>query len=246
MIKKLGNLNVIVEKTGESVSKKLAEDLSFYLIKTKEQNVKILFLSSGGSAFKVLDLISSDVFGDYLTIGVLDERYDKTNENNNFTQLSKTEFYKNAKKVECDFIDMSVKEGQTQKELTDYFEEELRRWVDENPNGKIIATVGVGVDGHTSGMMPFSEDAKQFAELFEGNKWVVSYDATGKNKFAKRITTSITFLKNIDKVFVFIIGVEKSDTFLQIKKDGLLAEIPARILKELNGAIYIDEAVLKE
>ncbi len=246
MSKKLGNLDIIIEKTGKSVAKKLSEDLYFYLIKANEQNIKVLFLSSGGSAFSVLDYINNNVFGEYLTIGVLDERYDETNENNNFTEISRTDFYRRAKKAGCDFIDTSVKENQTQVQLANYFEKELEEWVCKNPNGKIVATMGVGVDGHTSGMMPFNEDSERFTELFESNKWVISYDATGKNQFTKRITTSITFLKKIDRVFVFITGHEKAYIFSRIIEDGLLSEVPSRIIKKLNGSVYVDEEVLKE
>ncbi len=246
MNEKLGNLDIVVEKTSEATAKKLAEDLSLYLTKAKKEKRNILFLSSGGSALSVLDLISSDILGDYLTISVLDERYDDTNENNNFTQLIKTGFYTSAKGAGCGFIDTSVKDGQSQEELASYFEGEIKEWMDKNPDGKIVATVGVGTDGHTSGMMPFPENSKQFSELFESDRWVVAYDATGKNQFKKRVTTSITFLNMIDDVFVLITGKEKSEAFLHIQKEGLLAEIPARILKKLTGVVCIDEAVLKE
>ncbi len=245
MSKKLGNLDIVVEKTSEATAKKLAEDLSLYLDKAKKKRQNVLFLSSGGSALSVLRLIPSDILGDYLTVGILDERYDETNESNNFTQLSKTKFYKNAKDAGCSFVDTSVKKGQTQEELASYFEEELKEWTDKNPTGKIVATIGVGTDGHTSGMMPFPENPRRFSGLFESDRWIVAYNATDKNQFKKRVTTSITFLKMINDVFVLITGEGKVRAFLQMQKEGSLAEIPARILEKLNGSVYIDEVVLK-
>lgn len=242
---RIGNLNVIEEKTPGRAAKYLAKDLSAYLAERKSRGGSTLFLSSGGSALAVLDLLPEDILGSYLTVGVVDERYDETNENNNFTQLSRTNFYKRAFQAGAGFIDTSVKEDQTQEELADSFEEELRGWVGKNPNGKIVATMGVGADGHTSGIMPFSEDKDRFAELFEGSRWVVAYDAGAKNPFSQRITTTMTFLRKLDKIFVFMVGANKKTAFLQMQKSGQIAETPARVLKQLNGNIYIDENLLK-
>ena len=241
----LGNLNIIEEKTPEDTARHLARDLSAYLAERKNRGESTLFLSSGGSALAVLDFLPEDILGNYLTIGVLDERYDATNKHNNFTQLSKTDFYRRASRAGVSFVDTRVKEEQTQKELADYFEKELRGWVEKNPNGKIVATAGVGADGHTSGMMSFPEDESRFAELFEGSRWVVAYNAGAKNPFSKRVTTTMTFLKNLDKIFVFMVGVSKHTAFLRMQEKGSVADTPARILKELHGTLYVDEAAVK-
>ena len=243
MSSRFGNLDVVIEKTSEFATQKLAKDLSLYLSDAKKQNSSVLFLSSGGSALSVLDFIHSDVLGEYLTIGVLDERYDKTNKDNNFTQLMQTEFYAAAKKIGCGFIDTSVREGQTQEELAVWFEKKIMDWIANNPGGSSIATVGVGTDGHTSGIMPFGEAHKMFEELFEGKNLVVAYDARGKNQFSKRITTTISFLKKIQKIFILMTGKKKKDAFLRMQEDGSIAEIPARILKKLHGVLYVDEAL---
>ncbi len=241
----LGKLGITESETKEGAVVKLAEDLSLYLSQNKNKGIRTLFLSSGGSSLSVLDYVSVDVLGDYLTIGVLDERYDETNKNNNFTQLTKTEFYEKANKAGCGFIDTSIKEGQSQEELASFFEKELKEWRSENSNGEIIATVGIGIDGHTSGIMPFLEDENKFTEFFESDKRVVSYDATGKNSFPERVTTTMTFLKQLNRIFVLITGSEKSNAFLQMQKEGSIAEIPARILKNITGRVYVDEVLLK-
>lgn len=246
MDKKLGNLEVIIEKSGKETVKKLGADLGVYLANAKEKNIPILFLSSGGSALSVLDFISSNVFGKYLTIGMLDERYDETNENNNFTQLTHTEFYKKAKDRGCEFIDTRVQNEQSAEMLANYFEEMLVGWREDNPKGEIIATVGVGIDGHTSGMMPHPENQELFKEFFEGDRWVVLYNATEKNPFPHRITTTITFLKIIKKIFVLMLGEKKAKIFLRMKENIPSAEMPAQVLKKLSGVVYVDEDVLKE
>jgi len=180
------------------------------------------------------------MLGNYLTIGVLDERYDIKGENNNFVQLSQTGFYRKALKSGCAFIDTGVRPGQTQKALADYFEGKLREWRKNNPDGEIIATIGIGPDGHTSGIMPFPEDKDRFDALFNGERWVVAYDAAGKTPYPERVTTTNTFLKLINRAFVFATGREKADALPRMQEDRPVSEVPAAILKELSGNMYID------
>lgn len=245
MSNKLGNLEVFVQKTKEGAAKKLAEDLSSYLVVAKNSNQNILLLLSAGSAFSVLDFISNNSFGSNLTIAVLDERYDKTNENNNFNQLTKTDFYSRAKAHGCSFIDTSVKQNQTKESLAGFFEGELVSWSKNNPSGEITATVGMGNDGHTSGIMPFPDEKEYFEKLFESDKWVVAYNASGKNEFADRVTTTITFLRKIKRVFCFTVGKNKADVYLRLQKEAPVDEMPVQVIKELHGFVYIDESVLK-
>jgi len=246
MNESVGNLKVFIQKTKEETAKKLAEDLNNYLVDAKNSNKNILLLLSGGSAFSVLDYVSSDSFSHNLTISVLDERYDKTNKNNNFSQLTKTDFYYRAKDGGCSFINTTIKSNQTKESLAYFFEKELMLWMENNSDGEIISVVGIGEDGHTSGIMPFPEEKEYFKELFDGGKWVVEYSASGKNQFPDRITTTITFLKRIKTVFCFVVGSNKADVYTKLKTEISLNKMPAQIVKELNGFIYIDESVLKE
>lgn len=245
MSNKLGNLEVFVQKTKEEAAKKLAEDLSNYLVDAKNNNKKILLLLSGGSAFSVLDYVSDTSFSNRLTIGILDERYDKTNKNNNFKQLTKTDFYSRAKAGGCFFIDTTVKPNQTKESLADFFEGELVSWSKNNPGGEIVATIGMGSDGHTSGIMPFPDEKEYFEKLFESDKLVVAYDASGKNEFTNRVTTTVTFLRKIKMVFCFIVGNNKAAVYSNLKKEIPLNEMPAQAIKELHGSVYVDESVLK-
>jgi len=243
---KIGKLLVLRYQKKKDALLSLAKDLSSALGMGKEKNVPILLLLSGGSAFGVLEFISKDVLGSNLTISVLDERYDPKNRNNNFAQLKKLAFYEIAKDAGCSFIDTEVKKGQSQKELAKHFESALSEWKVDNPKGIILATAGIGPDGHTSGIMPhkFPEEENEFYKLFDpANKWIASYDARDKNKFSERITTTNTFLRIIDRLFVFVSGKEKKKAFLNFKKDGICVEVPARVLKEVNGTIYITKDV---
>ncbi len=138
-----------------------------------------------------------------------------------------------------------MRNGQSQESLAEYFETMLTDWQNKNPSGEIVATLGVGSDGHTSGIMPFPENRKLFEQLFESKKFVVAYDAFGKNSFPKRITTTISFLRKLKIAWCFITGESKADVYFRMYKEIILNEMPAQIIKELHGAVYIDNSVLK-
>ncbi|NOZ26049.1 MAG: hypothetical protein GXO94_08190 [Nitrospirae bacterium] len=235
----IGNLRINVFGDKAAAARQAAEDISRCLSDARRGDRTVLFLSSGGSSLAILDFMSADILGDYLTIGVLDERYDTGGEDNNFVQLSRTDFYGKLR-AGCAFIDTSVRPGQSQEALAGYFEERLRDWKGEHPGGIVIATIGIGPDGHTSGIMPFPEDSERFKSLFNGERWVVAYDAAGKTPYPERVTTTNTFLRLIDRAFVFACGREKAEALRRMLADRPAAEVPAVILRELSGEMYID------
>ncbi len=241
-MRKIGNLNLYTNKDKVDLAKKVGEDISAFLDKNRKKD--ILFLLSGGSAFLILDYIKKSSLRENITISVLDERYDITNKNNNFSQLKKTDFFKNAKDAGVKFIDTSIKDDTSENDIEEIFSFGLKKWTKDNPNGIIVATIGVGADGHTSGIMPYPEDKDKFRDLFMSEKWVVFYDASKKNQYAKRITTTITFFKKIDFAFVYIFGKEKKQAFLNMQKEGDIADVPARAILNIDGNLYIDEFLI--
>ncbi len=245
--KKVGNLTLYVRRDEEDTASFFAKDITRKLKEFHDTERRdVLFLSSGGSALEVLDRIDPSVIGPYLTIGIFDERYDPSNRVSNYAQLRKTSFWERAVQRGCRLIDTSTQRGQTQEQLADFYENELRSWRARHPRGAIMATMGVAEDGHTAGIMPFPEDSKRFYELFEGERWIIAYDATGKNPFTKRVTTTLSFLRQIDLIGIYLVGSEKGKIFRELLADGDSAIIPGRIIKTLpRGAVYIDTALAK-
>jgi len=228
IIKNFSNSSLAAQKLGQDLSRKLAS----------LKKIKSLLLLSGGSASKALRYIDGNALGRKLTIGVLDERYDPTNQNSNFWQLAQTNFYQKAKKAGCQLIDTSVKEKQTQKELAEFFEKSLRRWKTKNPEGIIIATIGMGPDGHIAGIMP---GLRNFNKVFRSQQWIAAYDAGNKNPIPLRVTATITFLKLIDLAFAFICGKGKAAAFKKIGRSKTMASLPAQVLQKIKKAtIYTD------
>lgn len=224
------------ERLVRMASEKLNEVLGDY----KKSATSVLLLLSGGSALKLIEGIDVSNLGPQTTVTVLDERYSQDPEINNFAKIASSEFYAKAKEQGAHFIDTRVVENETQDDLTRRFNSALGEWMQRNPNGKIVATVGMGPDGHVSGIMPFPEDPERFAKLFEGEELVAGYDATDKNEYPERVTTTMTFLRKIDQAIVFISGKSKREAWRKFRSEsGSLAQTPARVLREMSGNVFI-------
>ena len=244
-LQSIGHLNLYVKPKKDETLTFFARDITQKLKEFREAKKDVLFLSSGGSALQVLDRIDKRVIAPFLTIGIFDERYDPTNRTSNYVQLRKTDFWENAVKRGCRLVDTSTQKKQTQQQLADYYEDELRKWRSRHPYGIIMATFGVALDGHIAGIMPMPEDKERFHDFFEKERWIVAYDTKGKNQFPLRVTTTFTFLQSIDIVGVYLVGKEKGAMFQQLVSGESHAELPGRIIKTLlRGAVYTDQALI--
>jgi 6-phosphogluconolactonase/glucosamine-6-phosphate isomerase/deaminase len=198
-----------------------------------EKSQSILLLLSGGSSFAVFDSIHASNWNN-ITITMLDERFEENNAHNNFSQLENTEWYRQVKENGATFISTKIEPGETQEKTAQKWENSLKQWTKENPNGSIIALFGIGPDGHTAGIFPSPENQQTFDTLFLNDHFVTSYDASGKNEFPLRITTTHTFHKLISHAYISLKGEEKQQMFKKfIKNETPLHELPAKILFSL-------------
>ena len=226
-----------VQKVREEAAAKLNSQLV---------NNDILLLLSGGSALKLLDLIDQSLIGNKTTITVLDERYSTNVDENNFSILSSTPFYESTKERGASFIDTRLKEKETIDELAARFEHVLRNWKTAHPNGLMIATQGIGPDGHTAGILPFPENPSYFAETFETtDRWVFGYDAENKNQFPLRVTTTIPFLKLLDHSIVYVVGDDKKEVIQKaILADAKLNEVPSSVIQQMKDVqLFTDQEI---
>jgi 6-phosphogluconolactonase/glucosamine-6-phosphate isomerase/deaminase len=180
----------------------------------------------------------------HITIGVLDERYSQNLLDNNFSQLSKTDFYERAKSSGALFIETYMKDGETLDSMASFMNNEWKKWKMENREGKIYVTLGMGKDGHIAGVMPFPENPFLFKELFETEQdFVVGYDASIKNKIPFRSTSTISFLKiYVDYAVIYITGESKYISLRKVfAKDGKISEIPARIINTMKSKVLFTD-----
>jgi len=217
----------------DSAAAEEGEYLNQFLLENKKRPV--LLMLSGGSSLAALEYIGPTALGENLTISVLDERFSQDPEINNFHQVQKTDFYTLAFKAEASFFGTLPRNEDTMESLAKRWEANLRAWRQENPNGLIAATLGMGADGHANGMLPYPEDEKEFNRLFKTENWITYYNAGAKNKFPERLTTNVTFMKNVDLGFALVCGAEKKPAFERlIKKQGQVHELPALAWHEIK------------
>lgn len=238
-------MEIFTEETKEKAALRAGSILRNLLT---EKERPFLFLSSGGSCFELLDSFSEHFLDSFHTVGMLDERYSREERVNNFSQLTRTPFWRKATMRGVQWIDTRVREGEALEELEERFEGALRAWKANNPLGRCVATFGMGLDGHIAGMMPYPENPDRFSFLFEDPfQWVIGYDATKeKNEFPLRITTQMTFLRNVIDCGVCIItGQGKKAAFERLLAlEGTLPETPARILREMRNVSVVTDISL--
>lgn len=229
-------MNVIYSPTSEQAIIAAGAHLTQLLEESKDKS--ILLLLSGGSAFELLDEINIKFLGSHITIAMLDERYSTDESVNNFSQLLDTDFYGVCLTLSVEFIETDVQGEETLAEYSDRLDAALRTWQTENPEGVVIATCGIGPDGHTAGIMPYPEDKSTFDSLFvDTNKWIVGYNAGDKNPHPDRATVTIPFIQHeIDSAVVYVAGESKREALVKvISEQGSLEETPALVLNSIKN-----------
>lgn len=221
----------------DTPAQKAGEALTEQLLILREHPV--LLLLSGGSAFRLLDYVDQMALGSNLTVGVLDERFSFDPQVNNFSQLSRTDFFTRALVCGVSVIDTHVKEGETRSAFAARVEHGIRSWTTAYPQGIVIVTMGVGEDGHTAGILPRVEES-----LFMNDAWVTTYAVDSRvNQYTERVTVTYTFLRTVvDFAFVYVTGSSKKNALAAVfQNDGDIFNTPARILHDMkNVYLYTD------
>ncbi|MDR3643352.1 MAG: 6-phosphogluconolactonase [Candidatus Doudnabacteria bacterium] len=233
-------MEIFKQLDSASAAAEAGEYLNTFLVENKKSPV--LLLLSGGSALSITNYVGQTTLGANLTVSMLDDRYSQDGGINNFLQMQKTEFYQDVLAAEAGFFGTLPRPLETMEDLRQRWDKNLKTWRENNPLGLIIATLGMGPDGHTAGILPFPEDPEKFRSLFDGPDWTAAYNAGDKNPYPERITTTLTFLKLIDFSFAFVAGKEKQEMFNRLTSgEGKQAEHPAMVWREMkNVKIFTD------
>lgn len=189
------------------------ENLNSLLVENKKQAV--LLMLSAGSALAILDYVGELALSENLTVSMIDERFSQEKDINNFLQMQKTDFYTRAMAKDISFIGTLPRPQESMPDFAARWEKSLHNWQEKNPKGIVIATLGMGSDGHVAGIFP-EDDEKKFKKLFNSSSWTAGYDVGNKNKYKERVTTTLTFFKQIDHGISYICGEEKKQKFYEL------------------------------
>src|SRR3989338_9157783 len=153
-------MEIIQCKTKEEAAIKAAAALTKYF----EENIhnEVLFLSCGCSGINMLNNVDPASLSKNLTVTILDSRLGVEPKDENYSQLIQTDFYNNGLNKNVKFIDPNIYSNVLKNirisEVGEQFDTILKNWISNHKKAKIIASIGMGPDGHIAGMMPFPND----------------------------------------------------------------------------------------
>ncbi len=195
----------------------------------------VLFLVAGGSAAAVLEHINPEYLSPDLTVSTTDDRFSTELDVNNFAILQSQSFYNNLVEADAFCISTEPFEDETIEQYRARFEKNLREWKQDFPKGIIVGLYGMGVDGHTGGMIPGLLSLEEFdAEFNDGDRLVGTFDAVLKERakdyeFPQRISTTIPFMRDwVDHAVFYITGENKKsalDAVLKISEETLSTDV---------------------
>lgn len=232
----------IQTQSSEQARATAIENLRRETDKLLQQKSTALILLSGGGNIEIakqalLPLIAqnADSFSSQITMMVLDERMSNDPQINNsllFTEagLSVTPTIPHSHETVAEF-------GQR-------FHQILGHWLEQHPDGKILATLGMGADGHIAGISPFPAEPERFQTLFVDNpQYAVGYQ--GNLEPAERVTITLSFFQRIQTVLGYISGEEKSEAFTAFVKESTIpAQHPVQLLHTTKAEISLNSDII--
>lgn len=200
----------------------------------------VLLMLSGGSALTILEHIDISLLSPRVTITTLDERFSTDSAVNNFAQIKATNFFPHAIAQGIETISTIVKDSETLEEAGERFTTALHHWKNTHLDSVVIATMGVGSDGHTAGIFPHQPNFD-----YETADWVVSYEIPPEvNPYTKRITVTPAFLKTqITQVIGLITGAEKREVLNKLQdSDCSCNKVPACLMRDMQSVVIVTDS----
>lgn len=216
----------------EEYQAKLNATKKLQTILKRQSKLPILLLLSGGSCLEIIESLTLLNYSK-LTIGVLDERITENIKGTNQYQIKNNKFYKTAIQNGAKYLTLAGSKGALI--IAKYYERSLKKWKKKNTSGKVIITQGIGNDGHTAGIFSVKKDV--FENLFESESWTTEYEVSKKIKFPKRVTATITFLKNfVDESVVYAVGGSKKEALIKtLNNSAPIWKLPAGVIHQMKA-----------
>lgn len=236
-------MEIHVHSSAEEALESAAQHLQFLL----DTDTPVLFLSSGSSAFELLELIDQEVIDAHMTMGILNEQYTAIEADRNYVQLKEMPIVDAWQHRGVRMLNMGVKEGESIDAYALRVDTVLTQWIENNPDAEVIATMGIGTDGSTAGIFPYVDTTHEEAldELLHGKRWFVGYESESADT-AQRATVTFTFLEQVvDEAIVYAAGTTKAEALERVvDSEEDTHELPASVLYAMNSVeLFTDQEV---
>lgn len=209
-------------------------ELEKALLASQKDTTPVLLLLSGGSALDVVADLDPSLLS-ATTILPLDERFSSNPALNNSLQMQA---------LGLPVTLVVPQQDETLEAFGQRFDQLLRGWRRHYPQGVIIATIGMGADGHIAGISPMPTQPKEFDSMFvTTSAWAVGYQ--GNLEPAERVTVTVEFLEEIDVAIGFVTGETKAEALRAAFSDQAttdfpqdISQLPAVVLPSLDGILF--------
>jgi len=132
---------------------------------------EVFLLVSGGSALGVLGDINVAQLSSSVHVCVVDERFGVAKDDQNYYQLSQTDFARGFIAQGGMVCDTSLHDLNSLATAEARFGAHLQSIASQSRDGvRVITILGIGPDGHTAGIMPYPDDVETFHSLFYDKK----------------------------------------------------------------------------
>jgi 6-phosphogluconolactonase/glucosamine-6-phosphate isomerase/deaminase len=211
----------------------LAKELLYTLVDSKT----VLYLSGGRTPKELYkDLAHEEVLRPG-AIGLVDERFgDRFHDKSNEKMLKETGLLRYTEMRGIPFYPI-LQENKSRRDSANSYDEQLRRL--NTTYQKSIATLGIGLDGHTAGIAGNRSDSSLSSgqafhnPMFDaGQKDVLVSEYNDEfGTFRERISMTFLGLSMMDIIVVLVFGQDKKDAIRMMFSDGPEEDIPSRFLK---------------
>lgn len=203
----------------------LAKELLYKLVDTKT----VLYLSGGKTPKELyVDLAHEEVVHPG-AVGLVDERYgEKFHDSSNEKMLRDSRFLRYLEMRDIPFYPMLIGE-QGRVDTARTYDEKIREL--NTTFTRSIATLGIGLDGHTAGIAGNRDDfTNPLFSSAEKDALVSEFDdETGM--FKQRVTMTFLGLSMMDVLIVIVFGADKKEALQALFSEGSEEEVPSRFLK---------------
>lgn len=205
------------------------EQVARYISSPLVAGQRVTWFTSGGSNIMIqkdiMDVVATEAKDHVrlLTIAPVDERYGlKDHEDSNYRAMKQVGFQPGAAQW-IDVLDKDADFATTTNMYKDVVEEAVQADV-------TIATLGLGADGHTAGILPRSS-------ALDADDTVVGYQAN-----FQRMTLTPKALINIDHAFLIAYGASKLGAVNELKENKqTLANMPAKIIYDMKQVTVLSD-----
>lgn len=232
-------LEIVAAPSKEAAREKACRQLQQLLVDNSEP---LLFLSSGGSALHLLDVLESLKDAHHITFSVLDDRYTTDPQGSNLQQFLSHPGVQQAIAQGACTLPLSVDLTRSIELNARTWSEAITQWKADHPTGRVVATIGIGADNHTYGVLPFPDESS-FRQTFHTDDWYVGYHARIDTPYPDRITPNPLAHPFIDVGIIYAVGIEKRNAIMAvIEGTGSVWNTPALLLRNLPSAtLYTDQ-----